>query len=229
MDRKTRLAHITIRNTKTRLENAQWPFAKKLEVVTQYLVLGNMTLVAAITKVPLSTIRKWKLDPSWREIEAEIRGTQNIQLDKKLTDIAEKSLDATLDRVENGDFIYDQKSGEIRRKPVALRDVHRVAVDILTKRELIRGNATQRTENNQISIADQLKSLALEMAKWSTSPKKKVIELEEVEDAIYEEQETGLQAGTGVGTHQEAEPSPRPSGTEQSPSDAGEIRSGEEG
>jgi transposase-like protein len=246
VDLKQRLALITKRNKKAKPHEPQkkWSMEKKIEVVGQYLVIGNMRQVAAITGVPWHTVRKWKTEPQWLEIEAELRTTQNIEMDTKLSKIVEKSLDATLDRVENGDFIYDQKSGELRRKPAALRDVHRVAVDTLTKRELLRGNATERKETSQISIQEQLKMLAMEMAKWSEKPKKEVIELEEVEDveyrdtptdsssdeeegtnrAIYEERQTGLQEGASVGTHEETESSSRASGQEQS-----EIYRSEEG
>jgi hypothetical protein len=196
MDLKERLALITKRNKKAKPHEPQkkWPIEKKIEVVGHWLVIGNLRQVAAVTGVPWDTIRKWKLEPQWVEIEAELRATQNIEMDTKLSKIVDKSLDATLDRVENGDFIYDQKSGEIRRKPAALRDVHRVAVDTLAKRELLRGNATERRENTQVSIQEQLKMLAAEMAKWSEKPKKEVIELEEVEDAVYVDP-TGEDAG----------------------------------
>ncbi|MBL0233195.1 MAG: hypothetical protein IPQ08_05980 [Chitinophagaceae bacterium] len=87
-------------------------------------------------------------------------------MDNKLSKIVDKSLDAVLDRVENGDFVYDNKSGQIKRKPVNMRDVAKVSVDLLSKRELLRGNATERKEVTQVSVADQLKELALEFARW---------------------------------------------------------------
>lgn len=197
MDFKARLEKVTKRNSKvvrTR-ENEPWSMDKKVEVVSQYLILGNMRQVSAITGVKYDLMRKWKGQPWWQELEREIRATQNIEMDVKLSKIVEKSLDATLDRVENGDFIYDQKSGEVRRKPAALRDVHRVAVDTLAKRELLRDGAGTRKETTQISMEEQLKALAMEMAKWFDKEKHPVIELEEVEDAVYEEREEGLQEG----------------------------------
>jgi transposase-like protein len=187
MDFKERLNKITLRNMKVKHEkNKSWPMEKKIEVVSQWLVIGNMKQVAAITGVSYDLIRQWKTQPWWKELELEIRQTQNIEMDTKLSKIVDKSLDAVLDRVENGDFIYDQKSGEIRRKPAALRDIHRVAVDTVEKRELLRGNATERKEVTQISIEEQLKLLAAEFAKWQSKPKD-VIELVEVEDVEYRE------------------------------------------
>ena len=140
----------------------------KINAVSQYLVLGNMALVAASTGIDHALLRAWKTQAWWKEVEAQVRATENLQMDTKLSKIVDKSLDAVLDRVENGEYFYDQKLGQIKRKPANLRDVARVSVDILSKRELLRGNATERKETTQVSVADQLKELALEFAKWSS-------------------------------------------------------------
>lgn len=219
MDVKERLAIIAKRNRKVKhIEGQHWPIEKKVEVVGQFLLIGNMRIVAASTGVPYDVVRKWKGQPFWKELEAEIRQTQNIEMDSKLSKIVDKSLDAALDRVENGDFFYDQKSGTVKRKPTNLRDVARVSVDLLSKRELLRGNATERKETSQISVNEQLKLLAAEFAKWQTK-KQDVIDVEMVEviDAIHEEREAGLQEGSSsvheqTGSNQEAD------GAERSPS-----------
>jgi len=166
-DFKERLKKITLRNmTVKHTRNKSWPIEKKIEVVSQFLVLGNMKMVAAITGVEHSLIRQWKGQPWWSELEAEIRQTQNIEIDTKLSKIVDKSLDATLDRIENGEFFYDQKTGTVKRKPANLRDVARVGADMISKRELIRGNVEEK-KTTQVSISEQLKMLAAEFAKWN--------------------------------------------------------------
>ena len=175
---------------------ATWPIEKKIEVVSQYLILGNMSLVSAVTGVNHQLIREWKGQPWWKEVETQVRATENLQMDNKLSKIVDKSLDAFLDRVEHGDFVYDNKSGQIKRKPVNMKDVAKVSVDLLTKRELLRGNATERKEVTQVSVADQLKELALEFARWQKPQQQETIDVEmvevvepnqeELEDAEYE-------------------------------------------
>jgi hypothetical protein len=188
-DFKERLKKITQRNLKVRhVKNNSWPIEKKIEVVSQFLVLGNMKMVAAVTGVQHSLIRQWKGQPWWKELEAEIRQTQNIEMDTKLSKIVDKSLDAVLDRVENGEFFYDQKEGKVKRKPANLRDVSRVSVDMISKRELLRGNATERKETSQVSVAEQLKMLAMEFAKWNSAGKpKEVLDVEMVEVIEHED------------------------------------------
>lgn len=220
-DFKDRLKAITWRNRKkTHKPGETWPIEKKVEVVGHWLVVGNMKQVAGITGVPYDLIRKWKAQPWWQEIEAEIRLSQNIELDNKLTRIVNESLGQVEDRLANGDFIYDQKSGEMKRKPVALRDIHRVAVDMMTKRQMVRKEESIDT-TSKLTVEEQLKQLAMEMAKWNKAhdSKPEVIDLVEVEDAVYEERETGLQAGASVGTQEETGEGEGPSGSERSPED----------
>jgi hypothetical protein len=230
---KERLEKIKMRNlTVKHKKHSSWPIEKKIEVVSQFLVLGNMKMVAAVTGVEHSLIRQWKGQPWWKELEAEIRQTQNIEMDSKLSRIVDKSLDAVLDRVENGDFFYDQKAGQIKRKPVNLRDVAKVSTEMITKRELIRGNATDRKETTQISVAEQLKMLANEFAKWQRKevddiPLVEVVDVEsrELDDAVHEEREAGLQEGSGE-VHLEAGSEEEESGAERSSSGADEGREG---
>jgi len=164
-------------------KDTNWPIEVKIGVVTRYLAIGNMALVAASTGMDHQTLRNCKMQPWWKEIEAQIRATENLQLDTKISKIVDKSLDAVLDRVENGDFIYDNKTGDIKRKPANMRDIAKVSTEMITKRELLRGNATSRNETPQASVAEQLKGLALEFAKWNqkTQPKQETVDVESIE------------------------------------------------
>ena len=166
--------------------NTSWSMEAKIQVVSQYLVLGNMALVSSITGVPHQLIRAWKAQPWWKDVENQVRATENLQMDNKLSKIVDKSLDAVLDRVENGEVFYDQKSGSLRRRPASLRDVSRVGVDFLSKRELLRGNATERKEVTQVSVDEQLKALALEFARWQ-SPPTKMVEVVDVETTVVQD------------------------------------------
>lgn len=200
---KDRLDKITERNKRLKPpeRGMDWPVEKKAEVVGQFLILGNMKLVAATTGVPYATLKKWKSSPWWGELVEEIRSTQNIKMDATLTELVELSLQAAYDRIVNGDYIYDQKSGEIRRKPAALRDIHRIAVDLLSKREFLRDRVEGKSGDTKVTIEEHLKLMAKEMAKWVDTKKKDVIDvqsveiLEDISDALHDEREEGLQEG----------------------------------
>jgi hypothetical protein len=213
------------------VRNTTWPKEKKLQAVAQYLALGNMKLVEATTGVSHTLLRQWKMQPWWKEFETEIRNTENLKLDNKLTAIVERSLEAVADRLDNGEQVYNQKTGELFRKPVNMKDAARVSVDLLTKRELLRGNATSRSEVQAVPVADQLKLLAAEFARMTSGKPLEIIDVETVEilsgdiDAVHDEWEEGLQEGSGevyepTGSNQEE------GRTEQSTSGDGESREG---
>ena len=181
-----------------------YPEQKKIEAVTSYLALGKVPLVAAVTGVPVATLRQWKLQPWWKELIDEIHREDEFDLDAKLSKIIDKTLDAVVERVEHGEFLLDSKTGQVKRIPVKLRDVHRVSVDLIDKRNLIRGKPTSRIE--KIETVDTLQKLAEQFAQWVKVGMKReektiyevpsqgtTIEGETV--AVYEERPSGLQDG----------------------------------
>lgn len=171
------------------------PDSKKLEVVTTYLALGKVPMVEAVTGVPRATIRQWKMQPWWAEMVNQIQTESDQELDSKLSKIIERSLDAVNERIENGEFILDSKSGTVKRVPVKLKDVHRVAVDLLDKRDLIRERPLKEKEQ-EVQI-DVLKKLANQFSDWvKVHIKKEPIVVEgEVLSAVHEKREEGLRDG----------------------------------
>jgi len=160
-----------------------WSQQKKAETVTTYLALGNAPMTEAVTGVPRNTIRQWKMQDWWKELEIDIRNEEDAGLDVKLTKIVDKSLDAVMDRVENGDFIFNPKTAKFYRRPVHMKDVLKVATDVFDKRNLLRGKPTSRVEKH--NITDNLANLAAEFAKFAKS---RTIEGEVLEEI----KETGL-------------------------------------
>lgn len=179
-----------------------WTDAKKVEVVTTYLALGKAPMVEAVTGVPRGTIRQWKLLPWWDELVKQIQSEEDQELDAKLTKLINKSIDGINDRLENGEFVLDSRTGKIKRVPVKLRDVQRVASDFIDKRFVVRDKP--RAQAQAEVEADRLIKLAEQFAQFaqaiSGKNQEKVIE-GEVIDAVHEERETGLQTG-GEGVHE---------------------------
>jgi hypothetical protein len=115
------------------------------------------------------------------------------------------------------------------RKPASLRDLHRVTVDSIAKRQMIRDSEEKTREVAQVTVNEHLVMLAKEMAKWNKANEKQPIVLEEIDDAVYAEREEGLQTGTSVGTQEEAGEGEGESGEEYGEEDDGGPRSGSEG
>lgn len=140
---------------------------KKLEVVTTYLTLGNAPLTEAVTGVSRHTIRHWKLTDWWKDIERELRDGENLELSTKLKRIVDKSIEVVADRLDNGDHIFNPKTGEILRIPVKARDALRAAETMIDKRQILLDKPTRIVE--QRTVEDRLNKLAEEFKRFSQS------------------------------------------------------------
>lgn len=212
--------------------NKIWDDKKKVEVVTTYLAVGKYSLVEAVTGVPKATIKAWKKSPWWVDLVHEIQAESDQQLDTKLQKIVDKSLDVVLDRIEHGDFVLNSKTGEITRIPSKLKDVHRVSVDLIDKRDLLRNR--ERVHVEVQAVDDYLKKLAAQFSEFVRKKLPKTFEGEVVEavplgfiikeeangelkaHAIHEEREEGLQTRGGA-LHEQTERNQEEGSTERSP------------
>lgn len=146
----------------TGVNNMHWSDSQKLEAVTTYLALGNLVLTSSVLKIPEFTLRSWKQKDWWKEIESELAVQDDIQLSSRLKRIIETTISATEDRIKNGDWIYNNKDGCLMRKPVNLRDVHKVTMDFVDKREQLAGKTTNNVALE--AIDDRLAKLAEKFA-----------------------------------------------------------------
>jgi hypothetical protein len=134
--------------------------SEKIETVKTWLVLGgNTQLTAATTKVSDETIRLWRKQDWWTELENALRKEERLELSAKTKVILDKSIDQLKDRVENGDYVFDQKSGEIRRKPVSAKDLLKITVDMIDRKELLDRNSMEnvKPESNEDKLAELAK------------------------------------------------------------------------
>lgn len=190
MDLSNRKLNLQRAATHVHKPGYKFPVEKRIEVVTKWMALGNMRLVAELTGVSYQLCRMWKQQPWWKELEAEIRASRNIQTNNKLSKLVDRSLDMIADRLENGDFVFNQKTGEVVRKEVSLRDVNVVAKDLMTQQINLQKQEKEETvTQNQVSIQDQLKLLAQEFAKFNgknTGPVSDAVIIQETTNAEFQ-------------------------------------------
>ena len=166
------------RMKKVHKPDGKWSPEKKIEVVTKWLAIGNLRQVSEDTGVSYGLMRRWRIEPWWQEIEAEIKASRHTQVDNKLSKIVDKSLELLQDRLENGDFVLNQKTGEVFRKPISIRDANKVAVDMLTRQVAQEKLQVEVKDTNQKqTIQDQLKLLADEFAKFNGKAPIQVIDM----------------------------------------------------
>lgn len=144
--------------------NKSWSDKQKIEAVQHYLLVGNLALTARVMGIPEITIRQWKTTEWWKNVVEDLKMQENMQLSAKLKNLVEASLVAVSDRLENGDFMYDQKTGQMIRKPVNIRDAHKVATDLMEKRTMLDKAAAPVQEQTQ--DVDRLEQLAEKFASF---------------------------------------------------------------
>lgn len=180
-------------------QGGHWSEKKKYEAVCLWASGLSLREVSLQLEVPYDTIGKWRSSSWWNDINKDLQSEDKQKTDAKLTKILDKTLDTIMDRLEDGEFIYDQKTGKVKRTPVKLRDATVAMNTVLDKRQLIRKEPTKIVDNG--NTMQQLQNLAEQFAAFvnGATPKKEKIEhvvheVEQDDDGTYvvkEEHDSG--------------------------------------
>ena len=160
-----KMVYVKAKKTKPH-QGGHWSDKLKNEAVCLHVAGLPLSQIAVQLNVPHETIRTWRRQSWWNDISADIRSEDTQKLDAKLTKILDASLEKILDRLENGEYIYDQKTGRIKQMPIKLRDATVAFNTVMDKRQLIRREPTKITE--QSSTVNQLENLAKQFAEFVT-------------------------------------------------------------
>jgi hypothetical protein len=233
------------RNDISQQDRGNWSEKKKLEALSYFVANGSMAETSRHCQVPYSTLLKWKETDWWKDKIRDIQTEDYDKLDAKLTKALDKALDQVMDRINNGDHIYDPRTGKVRQIPAKLRDLNTAFNGLMDKRQLIRKQPTKIVE--QTTTATQLQNLAEQFAAFVSGKKPQdslkdvtleFIEGETVEqdedgtyrvidnsigedDALHDEWETRLQEGTELGEEEETQSGEGSSPEKCSESDCG--------
>lgn len=146
--------------------NVHWSDKQKLEAVNSYLLLGNLALTARLLNIPEITLRVWKASTWWKDLVAEAKLQEKMELSARVKKLVEASMTVVEDRLANGDFQFDQKTGTIIRKPVNMKDAHKVAVDMQNQQTLL--EKSEKVEQTEEHVEDKLLKLAEKFADMAT-------------------------------------------------------------
>lgn len=155
-----------------------WSKEQQLEVVKSFLIVGSVRAAARLCKVPEQTAFVWARQPWWKELVDDLQTQDQLKLSARLKKIVEKTFDVVEDRLEHGDYVYDQKTGEMRRKPVNAKDAAKIGIDFDNKRDTILGKMNSVASEEQLD--DKLNKLAAKFAAI-VNGKKDVTNAEDVE------------------------------------------------
>ncbi len=196
-DDKTNKYRPTGKRRSVEKKGFRWSDSQKIEAVQTYLILGSLKLTAGALKIPFDTLKLWKSSQWWKDLIEELRIQDDLQLSNRLKKIISRSYDVLEDRLEHGDFVFDQKTGEMRRKPVSMRDATKVAVDLSeTRQELVdrhlggQSVTEDKIEKTLNELAQKFAEIANQVQKKPSMEVTDVIFGQETGDAKNEERET---------------------------------------
>jgi hypothetical protein len=192
---------------------------QKMEAVKLWLACGSPTAVGAALGINRRTIHIWMNSDWWKRVTEEIRTEGKFVLSKKLRAIVDKSIDILMDRMENGDFVFNRDTGEVIRKPLAAKDAHKIASDFIDKAEKL----DEPLKQNNTHVEDRLTQLADAFSRFASKTTKI-----EVIDAVPIEREERLLQGSPMGTPPsgEKEATGRENGSPESGGKGGESTQG---
>jgi hypothetical protein len=156
--------------------NEPHPQEARYEVARHIVRLGNIRLASELTNIPYGTILQWKKAEWWPAVMEEVKQEARAELQSKINTIAATSLDIMDDRLRNGEYILNNKTGELMRKPVGLRDANSAMNNLLTRSAEIEKLQATRS-GDEVSANEILKNLAMEFAKLTRKKSTEVIDV----------------------------------------------------
>ena len=153
-------------STDRRYKRSIWTQNQKLQAVSTYLMLGNLSETAIVTGIPLPTLKIWKTSEWFKDFALQLQTEDVQQMDSNLKRVIDKALKTVENRLDLGDAQYDQKTGEIIRVPVKAHVALKITTDLLTKQEKIREAPVK--EEIEKTIDDRLLRLSEEFARFAS-------------------------------------------------------------
>lgn len=146
--------------------NSKYTADQKVSAVMAFITTGSSRKASKVCGINETVIRDWKTRSSWwPEVYAECKKKKQEELDGAITDIIHRSVGHLLDRLEEGDTKID-RNGRPHQAPLSGRDVAWIMAVLFDKRQLIRGEATSRSE--KVSEDDRLSKLQAQFEKMAT-------------------------------------------------------------
>lgn len=161
-------------------EGIDYTAEQRLEAVTAYFITGSMKKAAEQVGIKETIIRRWKASsPWWTKALEQVKRKKQDELDSKLTNLLEKTLDELRDRLMHGDEIVTAKGKKGRRK-VSAKDLGVISGILYDKRRDIRSDDSQEQVR---SNEDTLKDLKGKFEELSREINAKTIEGEAIKES----------------------------------------------
>lgn len=163
----------------------------KMDVVARYMLLGNLRVVSEQLDIPYATLADWKRSEWWPDMVEQLRRQKKQKTADTLGKVIETSVDILQDRLENGDWVYDQKTGQAVRKPVSAKDAQTITNQLLQRQAQLE-DIIDKNSHKQETVQETLALLAKEFSKMNRragNASAETIEYTESTSAIHDQRE----------------------------------------
>lgn len=159
---------LSQKSKKLMQKNQKYTDEFKYKTVVLYSQVGSLKAIGLTLGIPYQTLKDWHATDWWKSVEDDIVSQKKAKLSGQIEKVREKAVNVVEDRLDNGDFFYDQKSGELIRRPVSADSASRILNSTLqtsVRLEELRQNE-KRIETAE-KTQDRLAKLKEEFARFA--------------------------------------------------------------
>ena len=152
------------------IDKQVWSDEKRVEAVNAFLIYGSMRKVSDVVGIPVDTLRDWrKFKPWWKELENVLREEHDIGVAGELSDVVDKTISSIADRIKNGDFVYNPRSGEVTRVPVSASNLNKIAATMIDRKLTLQKQPSKytATTDSKVELNNKLETLAKAFTKFT--------------------------------------------------------------
>jgi len=179
--------------TKKKHHKATWyPEDKRVEAATLWAATRSTKTVHELTGVTPKVLQEWKKEPWFMNIVSRVKKEKNDELDQQITEIIHECTNMLKERLYKGNTKWNYKTGEQFLVPMDSKDLVMAMGILFDKRQLLRGEATSRSES--VTSSEKLEELKQAFLKFSeaTEIEGEYIKEDEKEQSKNEAGEEGL-------------------------------------
>lgn len=150
------------------MPKTEYSLEQKYAAAAHYYQYHNLKKCERDLGIPVATLSGWKESVWWDDLTKQVIKDIDAKMRSTGLEIIEKAQAAILDRLDNGDSVIT-KTGQIVRKPAALRDVLFTFLTTFDKNRIINMQPTSVNGGSAVSaeLTKQLREIGEALRKQS--------------------------------------------------------------
>ena len=146
----------------------QWNETTRYRAVELYSQYGSLRACAQAMGIPEHTMRQWHIQAWWKDYEDDLKAQKNAKTTGQIIRLKDMSVEIVEDRLKNGDYFFDQRAGELIRRPVSADTAASIMKISLEKHiQLEEVRLLEKKVESEEKIGDRLKKLGEDFKRFA--------------------------------------------------------------